>query len=231
MSITYIYGIWDLEIDGFIYVGKANEPKSRFRSHVRNSNIKYLRKRIQEKSRGCFELEVLERVEFEVPRGWVEQEKFWIKKLREEGHSLLNKNDGGGGPTAGYRHTEETKAKQSKVKMGENNPRGFLGKHHSEETIAKISKTLMGHEVTEETIAKIRKGNLGREVAEETRVKLSKAAAKPYPAFYNTKTGEQIPIGKNLTKLCREQNLSYDVLYRLKSGHAKQSRDGWRLNT
>ena len=59
----------------------------------------------------------------------------------------------------------------------------------------------------------------------------SENAAKPCPAFFNTKTKENIPAGHNLTKICRENNLGYGKFYRLKSGATKQTRNGWRLAT
>lgn len=54
---------------------------------------------------------------------------------------------------------------------------------------------------------------------------------KPYPAFYNPLTKEYIPAGWNLTKTCREYDLSYYAMSSLKNGHTQQSLDGWRLAT
>lgn len=57
------------------------------------------------------------------------------------------------------------------------------------------------------------------------------SGAKPHPAFFNTKTKEYVPAGRNLTKVCQGNNLGYGKFQRLKSGATKQTRDGWRLAT
>lgn len=168
MKTTYIYGIRDLELDRFIYVGKSNRPRARFKGHIYKSDIDYLYEYIQEKGHDCFELVVLERVEFELSEDWIRQERFWIKKLRRIGHPLLNKNRGGTGPSGGHRQTEESNAKRresckrawteekrakhgERVKgvnnpmygrgaefSGENHSGGMTGKHHTDETKVKI---------------------------------------------------------------------------------------------
>lgn len=233
MKTTYIYGIRDLEVGGFIYVGKSNKPKGRCKSHIRHSDIKYLRKYVQEKSCDCFGLEILEKVGFEVDRGWVKRERFWVRKLRREGHPLLNKNDGGQGPSGGHRQTEESNAKRSvalsgrtlseehranisvakrgkknpncsREMSGENNP--MYGKHHTEETNRKNSERVKKWLETHDN-----------------------PNVKPYPSFVNIRTGGVIPAGRDLAKLCRELELNYEAMRMVARGHNKQTRDGWRL--
>lgn len=194
MSRTYIYGIRDLEVQRFVWIGKSNTPQGRFREHMRHSHDKDVRKLVEEKGQDNFQLELLETVEFEVSKGWVKQEKFWIKKLRGEGHPLLNKNVGGGGATE---HTEETKVKQSKVKSGENNPRGMLGRLHTEEWKRKESERktgknnpMYGRYHSEET----------KQIQSEKRKEWHRANAKSHLNFYNGKTDEFIPSEHNLVK-------------------------------
>ena len=141
MWTTYIYGIWDLEITKFIYVGKSNEPCDRFKGHMEHSGNDCVRKFVEEKGIDNFGLIILERTNFFGVRDWVKREKFWIKKFREEGHPLCNRNGGGGGVTE---HTEETKVRMSKSKTGENHP--MYGEHLSKETKTKISQTNEGNE-------------------------------------------------------------------------------------
>lgn len=168
MKTTHIYGISDLEIGKFVYVGKGNTPHTRFKRHLYKSDIDYLREYIREKGRDCFGLAILETVEFEASKDWIKRERFWVKKLRATGHPLLNRNAGGTGPSGGYQQTEESNAKrseshkklwtdgkraeQSERMKGKNNPwygrgsemsgenhsGGMSGKHHTDESKAQI---------------------------------------------------------------------------------------------
>ncbi len=123
MKTTYIYGIRDLEIDKYIYVGKSNNPEHRY-GKIGNSHNECIQEFVRQKGEGNFRIEELEEVKFKVSKDWIEREKFWKLKLESGGHPLCNKSDGGGGVT---RHTEESKAKMS----GENNPMyGKFGKDH-----------------------------------------------------------------------------------------------------
>jgi hypothetical protein len=66
------------------------------------------------------------------------------------------------------------------------------------------------------------------------RRKLSESAmgnqygAKSYPAFINKDTGEIIPAGVNLTRLCRERELVRSCMRDVVRGEQKQHR-GWML--
>lgn len=118
--------------------------------------------------------------------------------------------------------TEETRAKLSKADSGKSlSKRGKTGKDHYQ----------YGRPRTEETKSKIRERLQGTRPSDRAVAAAIKANARPYPAFYNIKTGEFILAGFNLRKLCQERNLTYDGLLFLKSGHTKLSIDGWRLAT
>lgn len=228
VKTTYIYGIRDLEVGKYIYVGKSNEPMSRFNGHLQHSHNDCVQGFVEEKGQDNFQVEVLGRVKFKVSEDWKEQEKFWIKKFREEGHPLCNKNDGGGGVTE---MSEEDRAKRSKALSGENHPN--WGKHRSRETRVKIGVSLLGKK--NPNYGKDHSGEngpmFGKHQTEEARAAVARANAKPYPAFYNAKTGQFIPAGQNLRKLCRDQNLNHWPLWSLTRCITEQSRDGWRLAT
>jgi len=111
------------------------------------------------------------------------------------------------GPFTGKKHSRETKQTQSKKHIEwhrtHESPRPWLGKHFTQEHKDKQSKANTGNEY----------------------------GAKPYPAFYNTKTGESILAGVNLSKICQERQLNYAVMWNLKTGHTKQTKTGWCLTT
>ncbi len=111
-------------------------------------------------------------------------------------------------------HVSPSKAKQSKSltgrklsdehrakigRSGEDN--AFYGKHHTEETIIRLSRASQGNE----------------------------SAAKSYPALYNRQTKVCIPVGNNIAKMCKENDLNYYRFYCLVSGKIKQTSNGWTL--
>ena len=221
MSITYIYGILDLEIGLFIYIGKSNEPCGRFKGHVRHSDNDCVRKFVEEKGIDDFSLIILERTNFFKPKDWIKRERFWISKFRKEGHPLCNKNGGGGGPTAGWHHTKETKDKMSisRKKYLKTHKHSVLDYHHTKEAIQKIRESNVGE----------KNPCYGKVYTEEGREKLSLAHTKPYPAFYNEITGEYIPKGQNLSRMCREHDLVYANMHFIGVGQTKRTKDGWML--
>lgn len=105
MKKTYIYSLV-CPLDGKVkYVGKANDPKSRFRKHkslgdtntgdniAKNEWIKSLL------DQGLLPiLEILEEVEISE---WKEKEKFYVRQFREQGLELFNICGGGNGATFG----------------------------------------------------------------------------------------------------------------------------------
>lgn len=105
MKKTYIYSLV-CPLDGKVkYVGKANDPKSRFRKHkslgdtntgdniAKNEWIKSLL------DQGLLPiLEILEEVEI---TEWKEKEKFYVRQFREQGLELFNICGGGNGATFG----------------------------------------------------------------------------------------------------------------------------------
>lgn len=78
-------------------------------------------------------------------------EIYWISQFRVWGFKLLNMTDGGDSST-GYKHTEETKKKISKVHKGKRvgNKNSFYGKTHSIESRKLISEANKGNTWDEE---------------------------------------------------------------------------------
>ncbi len=259
MGVTYIYAIRCLETDKFIYVGKSNEPRRRFKDHIYRSDNDCICKWIKECGGDGFQVEYLEKVKFKTSSDWIERERFWIAKLGQENHPLCNKNDGGAGTSE---HTEEAKAKM-RGRTAWNK-----GKSPSKETCRKLSVALSGensqwygvtgenhpaygYRHTEAALAKIcvassgenhPRGFQGKRRPEEWKQNHSKflrqwhkihesPTAKLYPAFYNIRTRAFVPSGINLTKMCRENELPINPMMWLKHGRIKQTKDGWWLAT
>lgn len=159
MKTTFIYGLKDPETNEIRYVGKANNPRSRFTRHLRDKSKTYKVNWINKlKSKNLIpELIIIEEVSFDI---WQEREKHYIKLFSH----LTNLTEGGECGSQGYKHTEETKrffreerksgfrkgCKHSKntrkllsqqrkgKRKGEEN--SFYGKHHSEKTLKILSQ-------------------------------------------------------------------------------------------
>lgn len=119
------------------------------------------------------------------------------------------------------------------------------GKKSSQETRRKISEALKGRRLSEEHKKKISEAQKGKVIPEEARRKMSEAAikrgcsekarrkieeifAKHYPAFYNKKTGETIPAGRNLGSLCHERGLIRGCMWGVVHG-TRKSHKNWIL--
>ena len=107
------------------YVGKSKQHKRRLECHKQTfgSNI---------------EMKIISEV-----KNWRRWEKYYIKKYRDLGYQLENKNTGGGGPDV-----------------------------MSQETRDKISKSRLGHKPSPETINKIRMALKGKPFSEEHKAKI-----------------------------------------------------------
>ncbi len=95
---TYIY-LLRCPIDNSPkYVGKSNDPNKRKDCHKSKSKTKDnpLSKWIRELNENNLKpiVEIIEEVDY--PK-WIEREKFYVKKYREEGHDLKNVNNGSNG--------------------------------------------------------------------------------------------------------------------------------------
>lgn len=95
-----------------------------------------------------------------------------IKNFRDLGYEVLNLTDGGEG-TLGYSYE---RTDEHKIKLSENNARHMLGKHHSEETKEKMHKIKIGKYVGENNPmyhknhseeAKLKIGELNKKIQQE----------------------------------------------------------------
>ncbi len=134
----------------------------------------------------------------------------------------------------------------------------WLGKTHSKETKERITRGLKeyykthpgagtGCPMSQKTRDRLRESKLGKarpdyvkrkmsdsrkamyQERPELKVALSNRMAKPYPSFINTKSGEIIPAGVNLTALCKEMGLNQGDMRMVAAGKTNQHR-GWMVN-
>lgn len=169
----YIYKTTNL-FNGKIYVGQHKATKfndNYYGSGIRITNL------INKFGKSSFSCELLEECSSEEELN--EKEIYWIDKLnstnRDIGYNLMS----GGYKVRGIKHSEETKQKISKAKMGCHPNRDYL---MSESTKNKISNTLKeyykthdnprkGVHLTVKTKQKLRDANLGKKYPEEVREK------------------------------------------------------------
>jgi len=92
---TFIYGLTDPETGEMRYVGKSNNPKVRYRYHLKDKSTNphktaWIHKLTE---RGLKpNLIILEETTSEQ---WEERERYWIKHYRDEGAPLVNILEGG----------------------------------------------------------------------------------------------------------------------------------------
>ena len=58
----------------------------------------------------------------------------------------------------------------------------------------------------------------GKHLSKEVRRKMSEAHSRPYPAFVHRETGEVIPAGVNLAKICKERGLCDGCMHDVRKG-------------
>lgn len=167
------------------------------------------------------------------------REQFWLDMWHEY-RKVYNTEPSSMNPFLGRHHTEETKERLSykatkRLANPENHP--FYGEEFSKEHICNLRFSHLGHKLTEEQKQKISIALSGRKkppFSEEHCRNISKAnignenAATHYPALVHRDTGEIVPAGRNMARLCRKKGLTRASMSRVinrKQGHHK----GWRL--
>ncbi|OQB16591.1 MAG: GIY-YIG catalytic domain protein [Parcubacteria group bacterium ADurb.Bin192] len=94
-QVTYIYGLKDPETQEMRYVGKSNNPASRYSQHMQDKTSNKHKwnwiKQLADKGLKP-ELVIIEEVLY---KKWEERERFWIKEYAEAGAPLVNILEGG----------------------------------------------------------------------------------------------------------------------------------------
>jgi group I intron endonuclease len=148
------------------YVGKANNPKKRWRNHVFNSKSEHPRSVIASALKkhgvGNFTFEVV--AEFSSEDDALVAEKHWISRLHSNQQSFGYNLDAGG--HGGKTLTPETRQKISRALMG----RKKSDNHRASMSAAKKNVT-----TSPDHLAKLIASNVGRPKSLETRRKISVA--------------------------------------------------------
>jgi group I intron endonuclease len=161
-------------------------------------------------------------------------ESYWIKRIgrRDLGLGpLVNFSDGGEGPSgATWKHSEETKIKLSKSKLGELNP--MYGKYFSKEHREKLSKAGKGKVISEKQRLDIslrqQDGKAfwyGKELSENHKKKISEGVKgkliKNPPIEQFTLDGEFIREWTSAYQVHKELNLNIGNLTAVLKGKRK----------
>jgi len=178
MKHTYIYILIDPLTNQIRYIGKANNPKERYKNHKNRCRDKNTHKRNwmnKLRLKGLYpEIEIIDRV---LTSEWHYWEKFWIAYYRFLGCSLVNYTSGGDGLTFG----NQTSFKKGQVSWNK-------GKQFSEGTKQKIRLAHIGMKASDETKTKMSLKNS----MENNPSWLGGISFEPYGLEFNNKLKGQI---------------------------------------
>jgi len=218
------------------YVGSAANIRRRWKEHrtaLRHGwhfNV-HLQHAWDRYGKEAFEWGVIEEVHDVA--NLIEREQFWLDKYFEMPDSVYNIARDATAPMLGRVPWNKGKhlSKETRRKLSE----ACSGWTHTEEAKRKIGEASRGRVVSEKTRRKMSKANRGqvpwtkgKVLPEATKRRIGEANAKPYPAFVHQETGEVIPAGMNLCKLCRERGLIRRGMRQVIAG-ARKSHKGWVL--
>jgi hypothetical protein len=211
MKKIYIYGLVDVIKNELKYIGKSNNPQSRYRKHLQDS-----KKKISYKDKWIYsllennnkpELLIIDEVE---EYDWEKWEKFYISYYKFIGCKLTNISEGGENPPS---HLGRKKTKEEIEKLRVSN----LGKKRSIETRKRISEAKKGKPILHLNNGKKRslshrknisfslKGrispNKGKKYTDEYKKKLSKAHSHEKKEIVQlTLNGEFIKIWESISE-------------------------------
>lgn len=226
-----VYEIINL-LDGKMtsYVGSSVHVGRRWREHVgRLRKGKHFNKHLQRSwnkyGEGAFIFCLLETVELRDDLR--DREQVYLDRLFEASDNPYNVGRDARKPMLGIIPSDETKKKMSIA--------GYNRPPKSEETRRKVGRwsknwerpLSVGFKISKALIEK-NASNASAKPVRNMPVKTGKWKTKPFPAFIHYETGDIIPAGKNLAKVCRERGLNVHVMYRVRDGD-RRSHKGWVL--
>jgi len=202
-ACSFVYALYEEGFpDAVRYVGRTTRGTKRIAEHHQCRGRGHCRRWIQSLRKGerglCYRvLEYCPADELNM------RERYWIARLRSEGHRLTNLTDGGDG-CLGRPLSEASRKRLSTLArlrppptdaMRQRMREAHLGKRHDEATRAKLSvvqrgkkrtvetrkrlsASKFGHAVSAECRAKLAAANLGKTASEQTRRRMMESAAR-----------------------------------------------------
>lgn len=173
MAFTFIYALKEPDTGEIRYVGKANDPKERFRLHLTRARLNIGKTHKDNWIRSLTVTPILEILDEVLVEHWQQWEIAYIEFFRELGCDLVNATPGGdAGP----------------VLCGENN--FWFGKKHSSETRQKMSlaargnKRRVGQSPSEDTRQKLSRSHIGKKHSPETILKMAESAKRRWETYH-----------------------------------------------
>jgi len=206
-KVVYIYGLFDpREPEHIRYVGKSNADRIRGRIHTHKKSVLYEKSKVNyrlnwlkklEKQQVKFEYRIIEVC---TSLNWQEKERYWIKKLKEEGHKLTNSTAGGDGC---IEPTPELRKKLSESHKGNKSHLGIPCPEHLKKHFSEIFKGRKQYENQKKAIKKYNESK-------------GKGYAQPKSKLYNI-NGEFLSVYGISKKfgICRET-----ILKRMENGES-----------
>ncbi len=175
MNVT-IYALCCPITDAVRYIGKTINTETRLRSHMSEKKNSYKRNWITSLCKKGLKpiFRELETIIDSNDLDWQERERWWISKMKEDGHKLTNLEDGGVG-----------------------------GKILHEETKTKISLANKGRKPAPQTIAASVAARKGKKMSQETRKKMSLAKKGIRPADHILEAARLASIGRVMSPEAR----------------------------
>lgn len=167
-SISGIYQIRNT-VNGNVYIGSAVNIGKRWSEHKKDlgNNIhhnRHLQSAWNKYGADCFEFTVIETC---FVFALIFREQHYLDALKPA-YNIAPK----AGSSLGVKHTAETRAKISAVRMGNKNS---LGYKHPPELVERFRLSRIGIKRSPETVAKMSQNQKGRKLTQEHKDKLSKA--------------------------------------------------------
>ena len=228
------------KVSGKCYIGSSKSIKGRWAEHRRGlrkgeHHCIYLQWAWNKYGKSNFVFEIVEKVIGDCKR-LLSREQVYLDEGFDKG-ILYNIAKDAASPMHGREAWNKGKSISSQHR--ENTRLGILkyyethdgwnkGIPRSEICKRRISKSLEGHTAWNKGI---KTGPRSKEENLERVEKMQEndTLGQLYPAFFNVRTGQYIPAGRNLKQMCSDYKLSYYVFTDVDLERTKMTRDGWRI--